>query len=160
VINWPDRIKPAAIDQVMHVVDYYPTLARLAGASVSKSKPLDGMDMWPTIAEGKPSPRQEVIYNIEMFRGAVRQGDWKLVWRTVLPQRVELFDLSKDPYEKTNVADQQPEKVRELQKRVNGLSGEMAKSLLLTDVFKGVVKNLTGQPPLLPNEDVFYERVD
>src|SRR5216684_3826582 len=47
LINWPGRIKPGTVvDQMMHVVDYYPTLARLAGASLSKSKPLDGLDMW------------------------------------------------------------------------------------------------------------------
>jgi len=40
------------------------------------------------------------------------------------------------------------------------LSGEMTKSLLLTDVFKGVVKGLTGKPPALPNENEFYEQAD
>src|SRR5262249_46826148 len=84
------RIKPGTIvDQMMHVVDYYPTLAKLAGASLGKSKPLDGFDMWPTISDGKTSPRDEVVYNVEMFRGAVRKGDWKLVWRTTLPSKIE-----------------------------------------------------------------------
>ena len=118
------------------------------------------VDMWPTISDGKPSPRKEVVYNVEMFRGAVRKDDWKLVWKTTLPSKVELFNLAQDPYEKTNVADQNPEKVQELQKRVDGLSGEMAKSLLLTEVFKGVVKGLTGKPPALPNENEFYEQGD
>jgi len=145
---------------MIHVVDYYPTLAKLAGASLSKSKPLDGLDMWPTISNSKPSPREEVVYNVEMFRGAVRKGDWKLAWRTTLPSKIELFNLAHDPYEKTNVAAQNPEKVLELQKRIDGLAGEMAKSLLLTEVFKGVVKGLTGKPPALPNEDGFYEQAD
>ena len=58
LINWPGRIKPGTVvDQMIHVVDYYPTLAKLAGASLSKSKPLDGLDMWPTISDGKSSPR-------------------------------------------------------------------------------------------------------
>ncbi len=161
LINWPGRIKPGTVvDQMMHVVDYYPTLARLAGASLSKSKPLDGLDMWPTISDGKSSPRDEVVYNVEMFRGAVRRGDWKLVWRTTLPSKIELFNLAQDPYEKTNVAGQNPEKVMELQKRIDGLAGEMAKSLLLTEVFKGVTKGLTGKPPALPDDDAFYERAD
>jgi arylsulfatase A-like enzyme len=160
VINWPGKIKPAVVDQTIHVVDIFPTLAKLAGASTAKSKPLDGVDVWPTIADGKPSPRDEVIYNIEMFRGAVRKGEWKLAWRTVLPGRVELFNLAQDPQENSNLADQNPDKVREFQKRIDGLASEMAKSLLLTDVFKGVTKGLTGQPPALPNEESFYEQAD
>jgi len=160
LINWPGKLKPGVNEQVIHVVDYYPTLVKLAGASTSKSKPLDGLDVWSTISEGQKSPRTEVVYNVEMFRGAVRKDDWKLVWKTTLPSKIELFNLAQDPYEKTNVADQNPEKVRELQKRIDTLSGEMAKSLLLTEVFKGVAKNLTGKPPVLPNENEFYEQGD
>jgi arylsulfatase A-like enzyme len=161
LINWPGRIKPGTVvDEMIHVVDYYPSLLKLAGASHSKSKPLDGFDIWPTISEGKPSPRDEIVYNIEMFRGAVRKGDWKLVWRATLPSKVELFDLKEDPSEKINVADQHPDKVKELQKRIDELAGGMAKSLFLQDTFKGVVKSLTGQPPTLPNEEGFYEQAD
>ena len=123
---------------MIHVVDYYPTLAKLAGANTSKSKPLDGHDVWQTISDGKPSPRKEVVYNVEVFRGAVRRDDWKLVWKTVLPSKVELFNLAQDPYEKTNLADQNPEKVKELQKRVDELAGKSAKSLLLLEAFKVV----------------------
>ena len=48
-------------------------------------------------------------------------------------------------------------KVRELQLRINELAGGMAKSLLVENLFKRVLKNVTGQPQALPNEDDFYE---
>src|SRR5215510_6755352 len=74
--NWPGHIKPGTVvDQPIHMVDLYPTLAGLAGASLAKTKPLDGLDVWPTLSQGKPSPRSEVVYDIEPFRGAVRKGD-------------------------------------------------------------------------------------
>jgi arylsulfatase A-like enzyme len=92
--NWPGHIKPGStVDGIIHAVDMYPTFAKLGGASIAKCKPLDGMDVWQTISEGKPSPRTEIVYNIEPFRAAVRDGDWKLVWRTILPSNVELFNL-------------------------------------------------------------------
>lgn len=160
LMNWPGVLKPAINNEMIHVVDYYPTLTRLAGASTSKSKPLDGFDVWPAIAEGKPSPRHEIVYNIEMFRGAVRQDDWKIVWKTTLPARIELFNLAQDPSEKNNLADQNPEKVRELQKRIDVLSNEMQKSLFLTEVFKSVSKGIVGKPPTLPNETEFFEQGD
>ena len=157
LINWPGKIKPGINNQLMHVVDYYPTLVKLAGGSLDKSKTLDGVDMWQTLSEGAPSPRKEIVYNIEIFRGAVREGDWKLFWRATLPSKVELFDLAQDPSEKNDVADQNAEKVRELRNRINDLGGGMAKSLLLEEIFKGVLKQAHGQPPALPNEDSFYE---
>ena len=137
--NWPGRIKPGEVKEVMHVVDMFPTLAGLAGASVNKGKPLDGLDVWSTISEGKPSPRQEVVYNIEPFRGGVRQGDWKLIWRTPLPSAMELYNIAQDPYEKTNLAEQNPQIVARLQKRIEELARESAKSLFLVDAM-GAIK--------------------
>ena len=53
--NWPGHIKAEAVDGMIHAVDIYPTLATLAGASTAKSKPLDGVNVWETIAAGTPS---------------------------------------------------------------------------------------------------------
>jgi arylsulfatase A-like enzyme len=136
----------------MHVVDMYPTLAGLAGATLAKNKPLDGVDMWPTITEGKPSPRTEIVYNIEPMTGAVRQGDWKLVWKAVLPQNIELFDLSKDTSETTNLADQNPEMVKKLQARITELASQMAPPLIMHDA----VKLLLHSPTLLPDASEMF----
>jgi len=112
------------VDQPIHIVDMYPTLARLTGTPLGKNKPLDGMDVWPTRGEGKPSPRKEVLYDIEPFRAAVRKGDWKLVWQATLPSQVELFNLAQDPGETTSLADKNRQEVVELQQRIEALARE------------------------------------
>src|SRR5260221_14645661 len=113
----------------MHAVDLYATFAPLAAASTPKCKPLDGVNVWDTIAEGNPSPRTEVIYNVEPFRGAVRQGDWKCIWRTLIPTSVDLYNLAEAPYEKNNLAAAHPDKVAVMQERLNSLGKESAKPL-------------------------------
>ena len=120
--NWPGRIKPGVVNEMMHIVDIYPTLGGLAGTQLGKNKPLDGVDVWPSISEGKPSARDDLVYNVEPYRAAVRKGNWKLVWTTLLPPKIELFDLSKDPSESTNLAEQNPDKVKELQARIIDLA--------------------------------------
>ncbi len=157
--SWPGHIKPQSVDGIIHAVDLYPTLASLAGASTAKSKPLDGVNVWDTIASGKPSPRSEFVYNIEPFRAALRQGDWKLIWRTTLPSSVDLYDLSKDPSEQNNLAAANPDKVIAMQKRLDSLAKEAAKPLFLTDQFKVVMKNMNGQP-VLPTEEGFGDPDD
>ena len=153
VANWPGRIKPQSVSGLIHAVDLYPTLATLAGASTAKCKqPLDGVDVWSTLAEGKPSPRTEIVYNVEPFRAAVRQGNWKLIWRTMLPSSAELYDLAQDPAEQSNVAAAHPDKVAELQKRLEALAREAVKPLFLVDQFKVVMKNMKGEP-VLPTDD-------
>jgi arylsulfatase A-like enzyme len=76
IANWPGHIHPGAVvNEMIHEVDLFPTLVNLASASAAGTKPLDGLDVWGTISEGKPSPRTEIIYDIQPFRAGVRQGD-------------------------------------------------------------------------------------
>ncbi len=154
--NWPGHIKPGTVDGMIHAVDLFPTLAKLAGASTAKSKPLDGMNVWDTIAENKPSPRTEIVYNIEPFRAAVRQGDWKFIWRTLVPTSFDLYNLAEDPYEKNNVAAAHPDKVAAFQDRINALGKEAAKPLFLQYVAgvglahgKPIIGSEKGQPQAL-----------
>jgi len=151
---WEGRIKPGSVvDQPIHVVDMYPTLLKLAGAKVEQKQPLDGMNVWPAIAEGKPSPRKEVLYNAAPHNGAIRIGAWKLVVggdQKDVPEEgapapgrrgasarrqnaaaadkpapmVELFDLSKDLGETKNLAAEHPEKVKELRARYDELAAQ------------------------------------
>jgi len=155
--NWPGHIKSGTtVEGMIHVVDMYTTVAAIAGASTAKAKPLDGLNVWPTLSEGKPSPRTELIYNIEPFRAGVREGDWKLIWRAPLPPILELYNIPQDPAEKNNLATQNPDKVAELQKRANELASTMVKPLFLEIEFKAMLQRL-ALPPALPNEEYEFD---
>jgi arylsulfatase A-like enzyme len=157
VANWPGQIKPGSVvDQPIQSVDMYPTLARLAGASLVKNKPLDGMDVWPTLSQGQPSPRKEVVYDIEPFRGALRQGDWKLIWQATLPSKVELFNLAQDPGEQVNLADDNPQIVAELKQQIEAQARESVPPLILSGAI-GVVKSVLFGSVVLPSEEKALE---
>lgn len=151
--NWPGRIAPGTVvDQPIHIVDVFPTLAGLAGAPLAGGKPFDGVDVWPAISAGKPSPRTEVVYDVEPFRAAVREGDWKLVWHARLPSRIELFDLANDPGEKTDLAAANPGKVEALKRRIEALAQEAAPPLIFTEALGTLMPALMGSVAL-PEEE-------
>ncbi len=115
--TWNGHLKPGSvIDEPIHIVDWYPTLLKLCGASLNQPLPLDGLDIWPTLTDHKPSPHKAILLNTEPDRGAVRVGDWKLVLthQGQKNQSIELFNLKTDPYEKTNLADREPSKMADL----------------------------------------------
>jgi arylsulfatase A-like enzyme len=131
--NWPGQIKPGTIiHEPLHIVDLYPTLLKLAGGSLQQKHPLDGKDVWPVIAAGKPSPHEDILINAMPNSAAIRMGDWKLVIngnitanelkkanaKNAAAENTELFHLAEDPYEKNNLAKKNPEKVRQLRARL------------------------------------------
>ena len=126
--NWPGRLKPAVIHQPLHMVDLMPTLLGLTGGSGSSEHLFDGKDIWPTLTTGQPSPHEDILINVEAFRGAIRKGDWKLVKIALLPGKVELFNLARDPGEKNNVAEQHPDIVNDLEARLLRYAREQAPS--------------------------------
>jgi len=77
-----------------------------SGPRHASAKRLQLPNIWPTLATGALSSHEDLLINVEAFRGAIREGNWKLVKIALLPGKTELFDLSKAPGEKNNVADQ------------------------------------------------------
>ena len=158
--NWKGHIKPGTtVDQPMHVVDMFPTLVTLAGGSLAKSKPLDGIDMWPTISASQPSPRKTTIYSIEPQQAAALMGDWKLVWQVALPSKAELFNLTQDPYEKNDLAAANPQKVAEMQQLIQQEAKTAAPSKFMQDVFGALWPVLFGSVNLPPEAGQALEAI-
>jgi len=127
---WPSKLKPGVVREMLHVTDLYPTLLRLAGASAEQKLRLDGKDAWATLSEGRPTPREEILHNVEPKRGALRRGPWKLVVQGALPApdasslKAELFNIDEDPEERTDLAGRHPDHVKELLERLNAYARE------------------------------------
>ena len=150
-VAWAGRIKAGtAIAQPLHMVDWYPTLLKLAGASLDQKLPLDGRDILPVLTQGQPSPHDEILLNTTPGGGAIRVGDWKLVIngstgvaepddespaparrkkaaRKNQPRELELFNLAQDLSEKHDLAAEQPEKVKKLRARYDALTQQAVK---------------------------------
>jgi arylsulfatase A-like enzyme len=117
-VNWPSVLKPAKITAPMHAVDWFPTLTALVGARPPRDLAWDGQNVWPVIT-GRVSPPPRTLYWPYHKGNAVRHGDWKLIVGT--DGRAELFNLAADPYEKHDLAEREPARVRALQTRLVAL---------------------------------------
>jgi arylsulfatase A-like enzyme len=122
--NWPARLKPLVVNEPLHLVDVMPTVLALAGAS-GGGRPFDGADIMPTLTEGRPSPHEDILINVEAVRGAIRKGRWKLVKWATLPGQTELYDMVADPGERNNLVEQHPEIVRDLETRLIDYARQM-----------------------------------
>ena len=141
--TWPGHIKPdSVINTPIHMVDWYPTLLKLAGAPIEQKLPIDGKDIWPVVTSGAPTTHEAFILNAAPHGGAIRVGDWKLVLNGAAtseeesppPKRaakrgkasedIELYNLADDPSETKNLAASNPEKVKELQAKYDSFAKE------------------------------------
>jgi arylsulfatase A-like enzyme len=127
--TWPGHL-PAGVrnKQPIHVVDWYPTLLRVAGAEVEQRLPLDGLDVWDTMRGVAPSPHEAILLNANPSGGALRAGDWKLVVKAGDQGRrrpadvCELYNLAADLGEKEDVAAEHPEVVERLRRHYDAFA--------------------------------------
>lgn len=120
ILRWPGKIAAGkTTGQILSLVDVFPTLASAAGVPVRAERPLDGKDFWNTLEAGQTVPRQDdlffSIHKEAQAKRAVIHGDWKLV---VEGGKRLLFDLAKDPSEKTDLAGDHPDIVKDLTTRL------------------------------------------
>jgi arylsulfatase A-like enzyme len=114
-MQWRGRV-PAGKTYEYPVIqlDILPTALAAAGVKADPEWKLDGVDLLPYITaedEGRP---HETLYWRFGNQWAVRHGDWKLVSAGRGDPNGELYNLADDISESKNLADDMPEKVREL----------------------------------------------
>ena len=118
---WPGKIPSGvARDDLAITIDVMPTLLSLAGVEPSSSRKLDGADLSALLLRGQPLAQRPLFWASLSNGGrrseAMRQGEWKLVVQhpkatagSFENEVVELYQLSNDPGEKTNVAEAYPD---------------------------------------------------
>jgi arylsulfatase len=117
VVHWPARIKAGNEfrRQVGHLVDIMPTFLEVAGAQYptenagQRIDPSEGRSIVPTF-DDRPIEREFLAWEHE-GNAALRAGDWKIVRRGALSPW-ELYNIATDRTELSNLADQQPDRVK------------------------------------------------
>jgi len=160
VVQWKGKIgKKRESDQLCSTLDLLPTLVTLTGGTGGEH--IDGYDISSILFdENAESPRTTFyFYQMDQLQ-AVRYVNWKLHlpledkkrnWGPGEgPQKMQLYDLSKDIGESNNVADQFPEIVKELLK-----VAENARSDIGDEDLKGTKQRAAGwvdepDPLLMP----------
>jgi arylsulfatase A len=131
ITYWPSKIRPTVSNALVSHVDIYHSLSKLAGVKLDDNEALDSFNALPALL-GKSKTSRKVMLE-EAFTMALRQGDWKYIapvaastpeWlknkkvATGLGKEVQLYNLKTDPSEQNNIAEQNPEKIKELQAKL------------------------------------------
>jgi len=104
-------VRKGHTDAFVYLHDLYPTLCELAGVAVPDG--LDARSFAPVATGRSESARDAIFLSYLKVQRAVRKGDWKLI-RYPRVNISQLFNVREDPHELHNLADDHPEKVREL----------------------------------------------
>jgi arylsulfatase A-like enzyme len=120
-------------DALCYLLDVFPTLGELAGVPAPEGS--EGKSLAPVLAGKQAGIRDSLFTAYRDVQRAVRDGRWKLI---VYPKinKVQLFDLEKDPAELTDLAADK------------GMEGEVRR---LTALLKDWQKQAGDQQPLTTN---------
>lgn len=112
VASWPGVIRAGTTNsQPVMTMDFFPTFAKLAGATLPDGRQLDGIDIMPFLKD-QGIRTDRTLHWLFGNSWAVRKGVWKLIGKGNDP--LTLVNLENDLQEKDNLLKQEPERVDEL----------------------------------------------
>ncbi len=117
LIRWPGVIKEnTTYNHPISTLDLLPTLYVAGGGKLVTLGDIDGKDLLPFANGTIQAPPHPTLYWKKESRGAIRDGDFKLLR---FPDRpAELYNINEDHAEKNNLAMKYPDKVRALYKKL------------------------------------------
>ncbi len=131
IVSWPARFDAGGEvrRQYNHAIDIVPTLYEWLGVELPEvvdghvQKPLEGVSFASTVAEPNADTGKDTQFYSMLGTRAVWHKGWKAAtavpatpayWATFDEQRWELFDTNIDPSECHDLAEQHPDKLKEL----------------------------------------------
>ena len=121
LVKWPGNVKGNSTSDVpVCGIDLFPTLRDACVLESDKSISTDGVSLLPLLKQSGTIAREALFWHYPHYAnqggkpGAViRSGEWKLL-EFYEEGRRELFHVAKDVSESNNLAEQQPDRVRDL----------------------------------------------
>ncbi|WP_218841459.1 sulfatase family protein [Winogradskyella costae] len=129
LVKWPGKIKPNSVSEAtICTTDFMATCADIIDYDFKDNEAEDSFSMMPLLTNEGDYLRDATIHHDKYGVFAIRKGDWKLIvspnsgimasgetkiHKDVTAEEI-LYNLKKDVKERNNVADQFPEKVKEL----------------------------------------------
>jgi arylsulfatase A len=127
LIAWPGQGRKG-IDCNVPVVtpDLYATILEMLGAAPPVDQPVDGMSLTGLLQTDEALPREAIYWHFPHYSnhgtqspgGAIRRGDMKLI-EYFENGTLQLFNLREDPGEQQDLAGEQPELARTLQRMLH-----------------------------------------
>ena len=123
IMSWPGKLEAGSVyRKPVSSLDVFPTVCAAAGIQLPPELKLDGADLLPYLTGKNESSPHEALFWSNGPNRAVRLGKWKLV---KAGEHSWLFDLEKDPGEKTNLAKEKPGILEKLEKALLQWQKEM-----------------------------------
>jgi len=132
LIRWPKHVKPdSTSDALMCHVDLLHSLASLTGQKLPPSAAPDSFDLLPAFLGEAKAGRPYLVEHASSL--ALVEGDWKLILHHPGPKtnltgnelgndpKDQLFNISRDPGERENLAEQEPERVKRMTATLDGV---------------------------------------
>jgi len=116
LVYWPDGLRGGRrIDAPVSLLDVFPTLTELIGVPAPAGA--QGRSLVPLLRGEPGDPERPLLFEIAPPRPdkqALRRGRWKLIRSAGAEAGIELYDLARDPGERTDLAAREPELVARL----------------------------------------------
>lgn len=163
----PAAARGTTSGELYHITDWVPTLVHIAGGNISNASGLDGYNIWESLVTQTSSPRTELLYNLNPIcdggqagapKAAMRMNQFKLLswcWDAQTgpvacpPEEKNcdpefrkgpvLYDLSKDPGERINIAEQNPVIVQQIISKMRVLSAQAVQPMRWTPPYQGYI---------------------
>ena len=142
IVRWPGKVKPGSVsDQLTSLTDVMTTCAEIVGAELPNNAAEDGYNMLPVLlgTQGDKPVRRYLIQETLWLDMSIRDGKWKYLdhkgsggndygrQARLKPYVIEdtdpeapgqLYDLTNDPGETTNLYSKHPERVKQMKAKL------------------------------------------
>jgi N-acetylgalactosamine-6-sulfatase len=136
IIRWPGHVAASRVNtlSVIGGIDWLPTLCRIIGAAIDATA-FDGEDVSDIWLGADRARTRPLFWKTNAVRSdiAIRDGNWKLFSTIHNRGETELYDLSVDRAESTNVAARYPEVVRRLTAKVETWKATLPRDYVKTN---------------------------